>query len=128
MLNRVSRLVSHYPRELFTRTAFDIEHLTAFQPNETRMCEIERDREAGHALRREPLLGKPDVRAQAESTALERLVERIDSRLKPRPFHGKAEILDAKPKQSFGGPGGPGEAFRHIACEYVPGAGVGSSL
>ena len=62
------------------------------------------------------------------STALERLVERIDARLEPHPFYGEAKVLDAELEQSFGGPGGQGESSaRHSCCEYAPGAGVGSS-
>ncbi len=47
----MSRLVPHDACELVARAAFDIEHLTAFQPDEPWMSEVERDRKAGDALR-----------------------------------------------------------------------------
>src|SRR5438874_9001959 len=103
----MSRLVPHDAGELVTRAAFNVEHLTALQPDEARMCEIEWDRETRHAERRKPFLGEPDVRAESEAASLERFVESIDARCQPRPFYCKAEVLDAELKQSFGGPGRP---------------------
>ena len=83
------------------------------------MREVKGNRKAGHALRRKPFFGEPDVRAQTESAALERLVQRIDARLEPRPLDCEAEVLDTELKQSFGGPCGPWESsFRH-GCEYT---------
>lgn len=120
MLNRVARFVAHDASELVACAAFDIEHLTSLQPDETRMCEVEWNRKPGHALRREPLFGKPDVRAKPEAPAVECLVQRIDARLEPGPFYSKAKVLDAELKQSFGGPVSPRESsFRHGCCEYA---------
>ncbi len=58
------------------------------------------------------------MRPEPEAAALECLIQRIDARLEPGAFDGKAEVLDPELKQSFIGPGGPGESsFRH-GCEY----------
>jgi hypothetical protein len=98
VLYRVSRLVPHDASELVTRSAFDIEHLTSLQPDETWMREVERDREARNTERGEPFLREPDVRAKTKAPALERLVQRVNARLQPGPFYSKAKVLDAKLK------------------------------
>jgi len=107
VLKRMSGFVSHDASELVTRAAFNIEHLTALQPNEAGMCEIERDGEPGHTEGGKPFLGEPDVWAESEAASLERFVESIDARCEPRPFYCKAEVLDTELEQSFGGPGRP---------------------
>ena len=71
------------------------------------MCEIEGNRKSGYAERGEPFFGKPDVRSNPESPALERFIERIDARLEPGSLDGEAEVLDAELKQSFVRPAGP---------------------
>jgi len=61
------------------------------------------------------------VRANSKAAALECLVERIDTGREPSPFDRQAEVLDAELKQSFGGPGSPGESsarWRHTAILY----------
>jgi hypothetical protein len=79
------------------------------------MREVEWYRKSGDALRREPLLGEPDVRAKAEAAAVERFVQRIDPWLEPGPFYGKAEVLEAKLEQSLIGPVCPRKFSRHVS-------------
>src|SRR5215207_10101617 len=120
----MSCLVPHDASELVTRSAFDIEHLTSLQPNETWMREVEWDREARNTKRGEPFLREPDVGAKTKAPPLERLVQRVDARLEPGPFYSKPKVLDAKLKQSLVGPGGPGESSFHGRCEYAAGPQV----
>ena len=61
------------------------------------------------------------MRVQPEAAAVERLIERVDSRFQPCSFDGKPQILDAELKQSLGGPASPWESsFRHGRSEYAP--------
>jgi hypothetical protein len=99
--------MAHYARELVPCSAFYIEHLIALEPDKARMCQIERYRESWNALRGEPLLRKPDMRAKAETPAFECFIKGIDAGLEPCPFYSKAEVLDPQPKKSLVGPGGP---------------------
>ena len=114
----MSRLVSHDARKLIARAALDVEHLTSLESNEAWVCQIERNRKSGYALRGEPFLGEPDVRAKTKAAALESFVESVDAWLEPGSFDRQTEVLDSELKQSFGGPGGPWESsFCHGGCQ-----------
>ncbi len=116
MLNRVPCFVPHDARELVASATFHIEHLTSLEPDEPGVRQVDWNRKAGDALRREPLFRKPDMGAKLEAAARQRFVQRVDPRLEPCPFYSKTEVLDAKLKQSLVRPGCPGESsFRHTA-------------
>ena len=61
--------------------AFDFEHLLALEFHQARMGQVKRNRNAGHAVRREPLFGQPDVRLEANAAFVEFTVETFDVRL-----------------------------------------------
>ena len=49
------------------RAALDFEHLLALEPGEPRVREVEGDGDARDAIRREPLVGQPEMRPEADA-------------------------------------------------------------
>ena len=49
--------------------SLDLEHLREFELREARVCQVERDGDAGDAVRREPLVRQPVVRAERQARA-----------------------------------------------------------
>ena len=47
--------------------ALDFEHLRELELREPRMGEVERDRDAGHAVRREPVIRQPVARTELQA-------------------------------------------------------------
>ena len=63
------------------RAPLDFEHLRALEPGEPRMREVERDRDARHAVGREPLVRQPEVRPEPDAARFELRVELGDALL-----------------------------------------------
>ena len=66
MLHRVSALVPHDLHAFGVRSAFGFEQLLALELHEARMAQVERDGEPRDLRRREPFVGDPEVRVQAD--------------------------------------------------------------
>src|SRR5256885_13257560 len=66
VLNRVSRLVPHDRHARGGSATFDRMHLSTLESHESRMGEVEGDRDTGNAARRKPVLGKPYVRTYSQ--------------------------------------------------------------
>ena len=107
VLNCVTGFMSHDASEFVSCTAFDVEHLAALESNQPRMGEIEWNRKSRNAEWRKPFFRKPYIRANAESPAFECFIQRVNARLERGSLDRKAEVLNAKLKESFVGPGGP---------------------
>src|SRR6185437_12434362 len=71
----VSCLVAQNAHEPACIAAFDLAHDAALEALEARMRKVERYRDAGDAVRREPLFRQPHVRLEVESSGLELRVE-----------------------------------------------------
>jgi len=67
--------------------AFDLQHLFSLQPFQAGMGQVKRDRNARHAVGREPLVGKPDVGTEQDILALQLFVELLDPFDQPAPTH-----------------------------------------
>jgi hypothetical protein len=58
----------------------DAEHLTLLEPHEARVRHVERQRDAGDAVGRVPVVGEPEVRAEPEPARLQLVAELLDAR------------------------------------------------
>ena len=59
------------------------------------MGQIERDRDAGHSSRREPVLGQPDVGPESDLPLGELLIELLDIVCDPRSLDLEVEVAEA---------------------------------
>src|SRR5690606_5243744 len=71
VVERVTDLVAHDTHHPVRIAALDLPNHLALEPHETRMREIKRNGDPGDSIWREPFDGQPDVRAQAQITAVE---------------------------------------------------------
>src|SRR5689334_2437096 len=85
-IERMTGLVPQDAHALLVGAALDLEHLAAFELHQARVCEVERDRDARDAVRREPLLGEPNVRFEANSARIQLAVELFDVGFEKRAF------------------------------------------
>ena len=94
------------------RAAFDLEHLLALEPRQPRMREVERDGDARHAVRREPLVRQPEVRPEARCRArpAPRRARRSASR-STLPSIGDVELGHPQIEQFVVGPFRPARRF-----------------
>ena len=83
VVERVAGLVPQDLQAPLGRAAFDLQHLRCLEPHQPRMRQIERDGDAGDAVRREPLGRQPVVRPEGQAARGEILVEFVDARLEP---------------------------------------------
>src|SRR6476619_4406980 len=70
IVDRVPGFMPEDPPALGLAGTFHFEHLTAFEPHEAAVRQIERNRESHHAIRVEELLRKPGVRTRNDTTRL----------------------------------------------------------
>ena len=85
-------LVPQDPQARLGIAAFDLEHLRELELREPRMREVERDGDAGDAVRREPLVRQPVVRPERQAARVELGVELRDARLELGALDGQPEI------------------------------------
>jgi|SRR5262249_29668508 len=71
MPDRVAALVPKYSQTLVVGASFDLQHLAALKPHQTRVGKIEGDRYTGNAVRREPVVRKPDVWTEGDIPPIE---------------------------------------------------------
>ena len=67
VVERVADLVSQDARQPVRVAALDLAHEAPLQPLQARMRHVERHRDAGYAVRREPFLGQPHMRPEADA-------------------------------------------------------------
>jgi hypothetical protein len=91
----VPHFVSHDAQAFSFGAALDLEHLPAFEPDQSRMSKIERDGEARDLVGREPIFGQPDVGFEAQAA-------RIQLFVKPRhnPLQSRAGDLQRQVAQT----------------------------
>jgi len=79
--------------------AFDLEHLAPFEPHEPRVRHVERRREAGHTVGREPAGRKPNIGPKAHTRGVQFTVQPLDPRRERGPLDHKLEIADPSTKK-----------------------------
>ena len=79
--------------------AFDLQHLGELELRQTRMRQVEGNRDAGDAVRGEPLVGQPVVRAERQAARVELGVELRDPLLDLGAFDRQPEVAHADPQQ-----------------------------
>ena len=67
------------------------------------MGKVERHGDAGNAVGREPFLGQPYVRMEADAAQVELAIQALDTSLDPGSGQGQPEIAEAQVEQRFGG-------------------------
>src|SRR5947209_14177256 len=99
VLDDVAGLVAQNAHAFRPGAAFDVDDLLPLQLHQAWVREIERNGNAGRALRGEPLARDPGVRAHANATLRELAVESVEAVLEPRPFDLDLQVLEAKFQQ-----------------------------
>jgi hypothetical protein len=107
VVERVSRFVSQDLQAPFRGAAFDFEHLRLFQAHQPRMREVERNRDARHAVGREPFARQPVVRFEGQAARVKFFAQRGEPRLEPAAFDREAEIGESQIEQLLIGEVGP---------------------
>jgi hypothetical protein len=85
--------------------------------------EVEGNRDSRNTVRREPFLGKPNVRFESNASFIEFAVETLDVRLEKRSLNLERKVADPQVKQVFVRQTIPGKTVAH-AAETSLGAGV----
>src|SRR5690349_8814909 len=71
----MSSLVPQDAHALLVGSPFNFQHLPPLELHQPRVREVKRNRDAGHTVRRKPLLGQPDVRFEANAAGIKLAVE-----------------------------------------------------
>src|SRR5690349_16523435 len=95
-VERVAGFVPQDAHALLVSAALDLQHLPAFELHQPRMREVERDRDARHAVWREPFLGQPNVRFEANSPRIQLAVEPFYVGFEKRAFDFYGQVADAQ--------------------------------
>jgi hypothetical protein len=80
-------------------SAFYFEHLSALEPDKPRMCEVEGNCNARHAVRRKPFLSEPHVGPEGDSPLVKLAIESIDSLLERCALDSDREITQTEIEQ-----------------------------
>src|SRR6185503_10174855 len=99
IVDRVSGLVAQNPHAPGPRAPFDLQHLAVLDAHQSRMRQIERNPNARHAVRAEPLRGQPAVRPEADSAPFQFVVKLHDPALQRRPLDLQSQIAQAQIQQ-----------------------------
>src|SRR5688572_28470782 len=91
----MTRLVPHDAHQPLVVATLDFVHEAALEPHQTRMREVEGNRDAWHAVRREPLLRQPEMRSEANTLCGELGVQATHARFERR--SREPEPQDAEP-------------------------------
>ncbi len=94
-VERVAGFVPKDSQALGVRSAFNFEHLLAFELHQARMSEVKRNRDAGHAVWRKPLFRQPNMRFEPNSAGIELAVKPFYMRFEERPFYFYGQVADA---------------------------------
>ncbi len=111
--------------------ALDLEHLRLLEPREARVREVEGNRDAGHAVRAEPLVRQPEVGPEAQ-TPLPQLAPHLRGGTAPRSCRGCAgpEVAHPDVEEPLVVPALPlrGDGARASAGGASAGAGSGDHV
>ena len=99
VVDGVAGLVAQDAQARLRVAAFDLEHLRQLELRQPRVREIERNGDAGHAVRREPLVGQPVVRPERQAARVELGVDLRDALLELGALDREAEIAQAHLEQ-----------------------------
>src|SRR5437868_1198537 len=117
--------------------AFHLQHLLPFELHQARMGEVKRNRDAGHAVWRKPLLRQPNMGFEADSAGIELVVKAFYVRFEKRPLDFYRKVADAQIKQlliaetmpresvAHGGPIIATKRHRSILCVLWPNSADG---
>ena len=108
-----------------TRTAcrpLDLEHLLALEAGQPRVREVERNRDPGHAIGREPFVREPEVRPELNAARGELLVEIGDPLLQRAAFDRQIQLRHPQVEELVVRPFGP-ERWRPAARRWRLGTG-----
>src|SRR5678816_1349119 len=78
IFNRVPGFMPQDAHTPLARSSFDFKHLGQLEFHETRMREIERDRNPRHSVRCEPFVRDPEMGAESKSLGLKFVMELLD--------------------------------------------------
>ena len=98
VVDRVADLVAQDLQARSAIAAFHFEHLRQLELFEPRVRKVERDRDAGHAVRRKPLVGQPVMRPEPDAARLELAVDKRCA-LRAGALDAQAEIAHADLEQ-----------------------------
>ena len=107
VVDRVTELVTqdaHAPRR---RAPLDFEHLLALEPGEPRVRQVERNRDAGHAVGREPLVRQPEMRAEDHAALGQLRLEVADALLQRAAIDREIELRHPQVEELVVSPLGP---------------------
>ena len=113
--------VTKYAHALRVSATFYLQHLLALEFYQSRMGEIKRNSDAGHAVGRKPLFREPDVRFKANAAIVQFAVETLDVIFEERSLDPDREIADTRVEQSLIRNEAPSESGRHSAncnCDW----------
>ena len=113
IIDRVARFVTQDAHALNVAAAFDFAHLLALEFHQSRMRQIKRNCEAGHAIRREPFCRQPDVRLETNAALVQLTVKSSDVRFNEGAFDTYRQIADTSVKQALVRDETPFESHRH---------------
>ena len=94
IVDSVSRLVSHEPQKASPRSTFDLLHLSSLERLQPLVGKIEGNREARHAVGAKPLVRKPHMRLEAESSGTELAADHRQTLEQQLSFYIQLEVLE----------------------------------
>ena len=103
----VTRLVAQDAQAPLRRPALDLQRLFLLEPGQARVGQVERDGEAGHAVRAEPFPGQPGVGAELQAAAGQLGPELVQVRLERAALEGHPQVAHADVEQALVVVGGP---------------------
>ena len=79
VVERVTGLMAQNPHAFAFTGPLHFQHLRTFELYQPGMSEVKRNGKSGHAVRCEPLLGEPEMRAKRKGSGLQLPVELFNS-------------------------------------------------
>ena len=98
-VERVPGLVAQDARQPLAAAALDHAEAAALEQPQPRVRHVERDRNARHAVRREPLVRQPGVRLEADPAPLEVRVQALDLGPGAARIEAQAQLTEAQLQQ-----------------------------
>src|SRR5207244_823243 len=113
IVDGMAGLVPQNAKTRVSITALHLQHLRELEVREARMREVERNRDARHAVGGEPLVRKPEIRTEAQIARLELGVELRDARLEVGAFDRDPKVAHADLEELLIRQIGPGRIRHH---------------
>lgn len=104
ILNSVPGFMPKNAHAPFYVTAFDFEHLIQFKLGQTRMREIKRNGNAGHAIGSEPLIRQPEMRSESQPAFIQLSIQLRDTLFKRASFEVQMQVAETKIEELFVAP------------------------